>query len=53
MRDPLIISSVWAAEMMQHALVHHQHNCYEQNEQNSVHLRLLLSPERYGLRLIA
>ena len=39
-----ITSSVWAAETVQHALVHRQHHCYEQNEQNNAHLWLLIAP---------
>ncbi len=39
-----ITSSVWTAEAMQHALVHRQYHCYEQNEQNNAHLYLLIAP---------
>jgi hypothetical protein len=38
-----ITSSVWAAEMMQHALMRRQRHCYEQNEQNNAHLCLLIA----------
>ena len=39
-----ITSSVWAAETMQHALMHRHYHCYEQNEQNNAHLSLLIAP---------
>ena len=39
-----ITSSVWAAETMQHALMHRQHYCYEHNEHNDAHLYLLVAP---------
>jgi hypothetical protein len=41
-----ITSSVWTAEAMQHALMHRQYHCYEQNEQNNAHLYLLIASER-------
>jgi hypothetical protein len=39
-----ITSSVWAAETMQHPLMHCQRHCYEQNEHNNAHLGLLIAP---------
>ena len=45
-----ITSSVWAAETMQHALMHRQHHCYEQNEQNNAHLYLLIRTQRCDRR---
>jgi hypothetical protein len=29
--------------MLQHALMHRQHHCYEQNEHNDAHLDLLIA----------
>jgi hypothetical protein len=39
-----ITSSVGAAETMQLALVHCQHHCYEQNQEDGAHRCLLIAP---------